>query len=104
MRELEEIELFIRKGELRKASLCIQKIDPSQIEKHETFSLANLCQRIGNSTLALKLLHPYIRGQQAQWEPPTESDLIDYAFTLIMIGASEAALKIFSETSPDCHP
>lgn len=102
---LTQIETLIIQGLNTKASLRIKSIATSEVPIDRVSQFANLARRCGEFSIALKLLNPIIRSEKLlTHRKPTNSELCAYASTLVMIGATDEANKIFFTIDPNDLP
>jgi tetratricopeptide (TPR) repeat protein len=93
-RTLEELDLFVRMGRGAEAHEKLSALTLSEVPRPLIPKLANIARRVGDPTLALRALSPYIRSTKGAVDPPQELEKAEYAAALTKVGATVEALEI----------
>ncbi len=93
-------EKWIREGEGNRVRREIMTLSPKKMSRPILGQLANLCRRVGLSSVAVKILHPIVRSEFHHIEMPSYQEKLEYAAALVELGAVVEAQKIFLELEP----
>ncbi len=104
MKELSELTLqlntiddFIKRGEIKKAQLAIAAIIVgADVRREERLRLANLARRSGMVFYSLKLLRKLVKSDQELSVTPQAEEIIAYCAGLSLIGATKEAQEKLS--------
>ncbi len=94
---LDDIEVLVRSGQINDAAKSIKGIKMKQVERSNFWRVANLAQRCGLPMFALRALYPLIYGEKSEIRAPSGKELLEYGFSLLMVGASGESKKIFNK-------
>lgn len=101
---LDRIDLLIREGRMGDAHRNFDRIPMKALNRLVLSRYANLARRLMKPQLAVRALHPIIRGDYAMSEAPTDVEKAEYGVALLRLGAIPEALELLNEVSPDKVP
>lgn len=101
---LQEIDGWIRGGEIRRAQLALKDAATSKWDRAEKPTLASLAWRAGVPLVGIRLLNPIVRPSAKKPVQATSVEKKEYAACLIRIGATEEAGAILGKLSAERDP
>ncbi len=105
MREkLIEIDNLIKKAQISEASNLLERLDFDKIQRNDYVLYANLHRRLGNPSIALKTLRPFVRPSARNQQVATPDEILEYSMALIKLGAIIEAKKLIEKISAESHP
>lgn len=104
-RFLQEIDELIRAGRASEAKSRLRHAQALRVPLEERRTFANLARRLNLPTLALRVLHPIVRptGRHLA-RPATEAEKLEYAGSLVRLGAVDEALDLFKTLNAEVNP
>lgn len=102
--QLDMIDGFIRAGRMNEAHRALEKVTLKAVPRSLTAKYANLARRLMKPNLAVRILHPVIRGDFAHARPPDDHQKAEYGVALLRLGAIPEALSLLEDVSPDVVP
>ena len=105
-KRLEQIEEAIVGGRIDEARSRLIAWDADARVKAAAARLrgAELARRSGLHSLALRLLHPRVRGSQRSPARPSPAEVVEYAGSLVQIGARSEAREMLEAVDPQSVP
>lgn len=97
---LDLIDQMIREGRMNEAHRALDRISIKALNRGLAARFANLARRLMKPQLAVRALHPIIRGEFALSEPPTDFEKAEYGVALLRLGAIPEALELLNDVSP----
>ncbi len=91
---IKKIENNIREGEGLHVAKKLHKFLKEHVSRNDRLQLASFARRVHLPNLALRFLGPIIRPQQRCYAEPTDAERVEYAASLIKVGATGEALQI----------
>lgn len=104
MLSLEHIEALVREGDAARARRALEAISRGEIPRDGLARHAALARRAGLVALAVRWLRPYVRPAPRRPERPTDAEAIEYAASLIRLGATSEAMRLLDSFPPERHP
>lgn len=104
MIDLDHLEELIREGQFSAVAKAISELMPRKVARADAARIANLANRVDQSRIALKILHPLIKNLDNTAAPPSESELIEYAEGLRRMGLLNEAREVFSRIDINQRP
>lgn len=91
----EELEDLVRRGLFDEVEKRLRKMSPSKVPRQDAFAIANIARRIHRPQLAMRILQPIVRSDNASlMDPPTGQEQIEYAEAVRRLGAVQEAWQI----------
>jgi hypothetical protein len=103
---LSSINELIRAGELGAANRELTKAKRRKRPRKHLHKLANLCRRVGQSIVSLKILSGVIYPKNNKKSDASDAELVEYAAALIHVGCVNEANRIFErlkKSQPSVH-
>lgn len=97
---LDHIDRLIREGRMNEAHRALDRVSIKALSRHLAARYANLARRLMKPQLAVRALHPIIRGEFALVEAPSDFEKAEYGVALLRLGAIPEALELLNEVSP----
>ncbi len=91
---VDDIDHYIRRGELVSARKSLRDLCSQKVSREVLWRVAALCRRAGLVPLAVKLLHPFVSPNRKSAQTSSENEIIQYAASLIHLGATEEGLAL----------
>lgn len=101
---LDQIDVYIREGRMSDAHRTLDRISIKALSRPMAARFANLARRLMKPQLAVRALHPIIRGEFAQTDAPTDHEKAEYGVALLRLGAIREALELLNDVSADKVP
>ncbi len=101
---LDQCDLYIKSGNINAVVKLISKINLLQIPRSFKQSFAKIFRRSGLITHGIRLLHPIIRNDKVLTEPPTSSEICEYASLISRIGSSQESIALLADINPTTNP
>lgn len=104
-RFLKEVDELIRTGRSVEAKSRLRHAQAARVPLEERRAFAFMARRLNLPTLALRVLHPIVRptGRHVA-RPATDAEKVEYAGSLVRLGAIEEALDLLNAIDPETNP
>lgn len=100
---LQECDLLIKSGKINSVATLISKLNLVQVPRQHKQSLAKIFRRTGLISQGIRLLHPIIRHNKELVQPPTPSEICEYAALISRIGLIKESLDLLKNVNPNTN-
>ncbi|MGE4130182.1 MAG: hypothetical protein AB7F86_01015 [Bdellovibrionales bacterium] len=102
---IENSERDIRNGQAAAVIARLTKVNTKSVPRVYRLPIANLCRRLGENSLGLRLLSKIVRPVGRTTEAPsTPHETAEYAVLLLRSGVQTEAVSLLSRIDPDVVP
>lgn len=95
---VKECESLIRSGRDLAVNRSLSQLNLSQVPRQLRLPIANICRRVSNISMGLRLLTPIVRrSKEDQNAPATTGEMAEYAILLQRAGSVSEALQLLDQ-------
>lgn len=102
--QLDEIEVLIRSAKGEKARALLLELHEKKVPVNLLLQMAGLARRANLPELGVRLLNPIVRPKAKMKREASAKDIVEYAASLMRIGASKEASDLLETVDPTAVP